>query len=308
MNTRTTLIPILGALLIAALFLTALALGGSPDAAQAAQETATATVQAANTPATSPTARATTTPRATTTTTADDDVEATQETTPTLQTGPVITLTTTGQVNTERTITVVGEGRVEAEPDQAQLTIGVETVDTSVQDAVEQNNQQMEAVIAALVDQGVSQSNIQTANYSIFTETPGPDLEAAQETTPTLRYRVTQQVNITVTDLDTVSDVLDAAVTAGANNIFGVSFSIGDTTPLESQARREALENAFRSAQDVAALAGVELGGVVSITEVLTGPPTPFQGATEGLGGAAAPIQPGQFTFTKQLQVAFSIQ
>lgn len=322
MRFRTLVVTLGSTLLLLALVFGLATVGGTPAAVQAAQNTPTQTVQPANTPvgtatvgataspAATGTVRATATPRATATSTRAVTQTAIQ--TPTLETGPVITLTPTGALNITRTITVIGTGNVEASPDQAQVTIGVETSNTSVRNAVDENNRQMEAVIDALQNQGIPARNIQTSGFNIFSETPppGPEPQATQEVTPTTRYHVTQQVNVVITDLDTVSDVLDAAIDAGANNIFGVNFTIGNPESLRAQAQRRAMQDALRSAENLAQLANVTLGGVVSISEVISGPggPSPLRAAAEGLGGGGPPIQSGQLTFTQQLQVTFSIR
>lgn len=292
MEGRSLLVALGSTLLLLALLFGLSTLGATPETVQAAQATPSPTVQAANTPTPAATPRGT-------------------QITPTAQITQVIPLTPTGELDTQRTITVVGEGRVEAEPDQAQVTVGVETTAATIQEAVEENFQQMEDVIDALIDQGVAQRNIQTTNLNIFIESlpPEPELLATEEMTPTQRPRVIQQVSVTVTDLDNLGEVLGAALDAGANNIFGVNFILSDRQTLQQEARIEAMQDAWNTAQTLADLAGVELAGVVSISEGAVGPgPFPQVAVAEGLGGGGPPIQPGQLTFTRQVQVTFAIR
>jgi len=121
-----------------------------------------------------------------------------------------------------RTITVVGEGKVRIKPDIAQINIGIEIVGDTVQEASSQAADTMDAVLATLAAQGVDQKDTQTSGYNVWVERPyGPE----GPTGDTL-YHVNNNVSVTIRDLDTVGTILDAAIEAGANSIYGVTFSL----------------------------------------------------------------------------------
>jgi uncharacterized protein YggE len=194
------------------------------------------------------------------------------------------------------TILVVGEGTANIEPDTAQATIGVQIIDPSLSEATDAAQQRMEAVLAALQAEGIAQEDIQTSNFNIFVERPFeplPQDQQGQAATGELIYHVNNDVQVTIRELDNVGTILNAAIEAGANNIYGVNFTISDDTEAMAQARQEAIDNAQAQAQALADLTGVELGEVVRISEVLTnggGQPLPFRAEISG----AAPIEPGQ--------------
>jgi uncharacterized protein YggE len=204
------------------------------------------------------------------------------------------------------TITVVGEGIVRIKPDIAQATVGVEVVKPTVREATDEVSQVMDAVVETLKEQGISDKDIQTSNFSVWTDySYGPD-DTQRETT----YRVSNQVNITIRDLDSVGDVLDAAIEAGANNIYGVTFSLDDPTQLESEAREKAVENARAEAEELAELTGLQLGRVVSVSEVIG--TSGYYGANVraasemGMGGGGiGPVEPGELEMSLELQIVY---
>ncbi len=215
----------------------------------------------------------------------------------------------TPAVDVSRTILVVGEGTVSIEPDRAQAIIGVETTGDTVREATAESAEIMEALLEALREQGVAERNIQTSGYSVWTERMGrmePGLERPEET---VTYRVNNTVRVTVVDLDNLSAILDAAIDAGANSIHGISFTISDPSRLETQARIRAIANAKAKAQELADLTGVQVGEVVSVSEVVGMGVFPATRAMAmDMGAGAGPVSPGEMDFTVQLQVVYSIR
>jgi uncharacterized protein YggE len=208
-----------------------------------------------------------------------------------------------------RTITVVGEGTVKIKPDIAQANIGVEVIRPTVKAASSGAKESMDAVLQALKEQGVDEKDIQTSGFSVWTERPyGPEGPADE-----VLYHVSNQVAVTIRDLDTVGTVLDAAIEAGANNIYGVTFSLDDPSQVESEAREKAVSDAQAKAQELAVLNDVELGDVVSVSEVIGGRGGYYTGvvreaAVSGVGGGGGPIAPGELEVTLQLEIVYTVQ
>jgi len=209
-----------------------------------------------------------------------------------------------------RTITVVGEGTVKIKPDIAQANIGVEVVEPTVKEASKGARDTMEAVLKALTEQGVDEKDIQTSGFSVWTERPyGPEGPSREE----VLYHVSNQVAVTIRDLETVETVLGATIEAGANNIYGVTFSLADPSQAESRARKEAVANAQAKAQELATLNDVEVGNVVSVSEVIGGRGGYYtnvvrETAVAGMGGGGGPIAPGELELTLQLEIVYTVQ
>ena len=212
---------------------------------------------------------------------------------------------------TPQGITVVGEGSSAVEPDIAVANIGVQVANADVRAASDEAEEIMNAVIAAIQEQGVAEEDIQTSGFSIFAEfSPAP---AVSEQPQTPLYRVSNNVNVTIRQLDQVATILDAAIGAGANNIFGVTVSVDDPSTAAAAARAEAIDNAAQKAQDLAQLTGLQLGNVVSVSEII-GSRGGFYASTglaaasqAGLGGGGGPIAPGQLNINVQLEVVYGV-
>ena len=209
-----------------------------------------------------------------------------------------------------RTITVIGEGKITVEPDIARVTIGVETVKNSVEEASAENKTTVQAVLAALSEQGIADKDIQTSGFNIYADRYGPEGPLADSD---VRYRVGNNVTVVIRNLDNVGEILDAAVLAGANNIYGVEFALEDPSQAEPDARRSAVADAQAKADELADLMGVSKGSVVSVSEVVGGNggfySNNFAQQAKGLGGGGgAPITPGQIDLIMQLQVVYAIR
>jgi len=208
----------------------------------------------------------------------------------------------------QRTVTVIGNGKVTAQPDIAIIQVGVETRAESAGAAAQDNTQLMAKVLAALKDAGIAEKDIQTANYSLFVDQQrGPNGELLKP----VQYVASNTVRATVRDLDKVGAVLDAAVTAGANQVQGISFGVADMSKLQIQAETNALDDARARAQALAERAGLQLGDVLSISENISNPPPVLGMRMLDLAPAAAqpvPVQPGELEFSAQVQVVYAIR
>jgi uncharacterized protein YggE len=208
-----------------------------------------------------------------------------------------------------QTITVTGMGEAYGDPDTAQIQLGVSVRDENVASAVDSANEVVQSVTDALVGLGIDEVDIQTTNYSVWPEDVYDPATGRQ--TGERIFHVDSTVNVIVRDVSRMSDVIATGLEAGANNIYGISFSIEDTAPLAEQARENALQDAAARAQALAEGMGLTLGKVVSVTEYGGGGITSRvqeAAAAEGLGGGAAPpISPGQTGVSVQVQVVYEI-
>jgi len=115
----------------------------------------------------------------------------------------------------EPTITLTGQGTVQAEPDEGYITVGVVSVAVNSAQAVKDNTSTMSKLYSVLKEQGVTRNNIQTVEFSINENWKQVDRDRRERD----GFQVVNMVRITVCELDTFGKVLDALVTNGANNI-----------------------------------------------------------------------------------------
>ena len=210
-----------------------------------------------------------------------------------------------------RTITVVGRGSVFMQPDVAHTLIGVQVADPDIKIASKKAQETIAAVKKALVDQGVAEKDIQTADYSIHMQMDDEvrAMMRAQGETPTSphSYYVRTALSVTIRDVEKVGDVMAAAIEAGANDIYGISFSAENPEEVMAQARKMAAEDARARAEELAALHGVTVGDVISISEVISGNMPLVVEKTVAMGGGGG-FASGQLQMSAQLQVVYAIQ
>jgi uncharacterized protein YggE len=208
----------------------------------------------------------------------------------------------------QRAITVVGVGKVSLVPDIARINVGAEARASTVSEAKAEVDGQIDAIMAVLKELGVADKDIQTSHYGIYYERepfPGPVREggSAEEQGA---YRVSNMLEVTVRDVNVAGDVLDGVVEAGANQVYGVTFTVSDDSKWQSEARKNAVADARARAQELAGLTGVELGEVQLVSEVIGGGPVPIAYAERAMGGGG--IAPGELEMSTQVQVTFAIQ
>lgn len=209
----------------------------------------------------------------------------------------------------QRYVTVVGEGTVNIKPNIAKTTIGVETIKLSVKEASDENREVLVNVLDALRAAGVADNDMQTAGFNIYTEQFGTSVDGTADM-PQVRYHVTNQVQIVIRDMEKVGEILDAAIEAGANSTYGIEFQLDDQKSARSEARSLAVENAGNKAAELAGLADVSVGEVLSVSEII-GNSMYYSGAESryGLGGGGGtPISAGELQLTVQVQVTYALE
>jgi hypothetical protein len=213
--------------------------------------------------------------------------------------GPAIASATT------RSVSVSGTGTVYLTPDIAYLYLGVHTEDADIAVAVERNNTRAQALVAALIAQGIASEDIQTSNFSVWSMEDYDDAGMSYT-----KYVVDNSVYVTVRDLSQLGELLNIAVTVGANNINGITFDVADKTAALEEARQLAMANADALAEELAQTAGVSVGEIQTITYT-DYYPSPYYGMGGG-GGAApnvsVPIQPGLMEVTVTVNVTYGIK
>jgi uncharacterized protein YggE len=207
-----------------------------------------------------------------------------------------------------RTLSVSGSGQAYLTPDIAYINIGVRTEGAEAATAVSENSTLSQKIADALKGLNVESKDIQTTNFSIF-----PQQKFDQDGKPTgeITYVVENTVYVTVRDLDNIGDLLDAAVTAGANQIYGIQFDVADKTAALSDARKAAVKNAQEIAGELASAAGVALGDIQTINMISASSPSPVyepRGNVMFAEAASVPVSPGQMILTVEVTLVYQIQ
>ena len=215
--------------------------------------------------------------------------------------GPVAGAPTTDGQPVLHTITVTGSGSVTRVPDVARVSVGVSVVKASVKGARDAAGKSMQAVIAAIKALGIDEKDIKTTSIDL-----SPQYTSSG--TKITGYRMSEQLQVTVRDLDKAGDVVDTATAKGATEVNGLWFEVGDPATSLDEARAAAITQARTSAQKMASAAGVSLGAVVSISESVASVPGPYYyGEMARDAAALTPVQPGTQDVQATVTVVFEI-
>lgn len=212
---------------------------------------------------------------------------------------------------TSRTVSVSGSGQVNAEPDTAYVTLGVDTQAEEAAAALAQNSEQMQSLVDALKQAGIAAEDIQTQYVRLQPRYSQPDTQgpSASNQEPTLiGYQASNAVEVRVQDLNTLGDLLDTAVQAGSNRIQGIRFEVSDPATFLDQAREMAWNDAMHKAEQLATLAGAELGDAVTINETSASPRPVVREEFARAQAAAVPIEPGTQSIQVDVQVTWQLR
>jgi hypothetical protein len=205
------------------------------------------------------------------------------------------------QISTTKTdtFTVTGEGKVSVPPDIAVVSAGVQAQAATVKLAQEQLNGAINAVSAAVKKAGVADKDIQTSGYNINLM-----YDYGSRSPRITGYQASSNLTIKVRAIDTASAVIDAATSAGANQIGAISFDVDDKTKAQNEARTLAVADAKSKAAAAAKIAGFTLGKIINYSEDFGTEPRPIP----MLAKAETAVEPGSNELIVTVSLSYQIQ
>ena len=160
-------------------------------------------------------------------------------------------------------ITVNGEAAIAAEPDQAQIDIGVTTQARNAPDASRENAERLARVLAEVKKLLGKGDEVKTSGYGL-----NPQYRYPQGGKPEIvGYTANNIVRIKMAKLDEVGKLIDAAMQAGANNINRLLFTLKDEEAARLDALRQASAKAKTKAEAIAASLGLKVLRIAAVTE-----------------------------------------
>ena len=174
----------------------------------------------------------------------------------------LVMLLTAAAAQAESKISVSGTGEIRVSADTAVISLGVNARDKDVLKAQQKVNESIAAIRAALTEQGISEENINTEFINIYVTYDYRDDQEEVEA-----YNASSTLAIKVTEMDKVGALIDAAFSAGANTLNGISFSASDTSEAKAEALREAVADAKNKADVLAEASGLKITGIESLSE-----------------------------------------
>lgn len=197
-----------------------------------------------------------------------------------------------------RSITASGLGSVTTVPDRAHFSFGVQAQSRTASQALEAADTQLRRVVAALREAGVAQADIQTEQISLSPRT-------SEDGVQIVGYMAVSSVSVRVRNLDRAGPVVDAAVGAGANQVYGPSLTRSDQAAVYRSALKAAYADARAKAQALAEAAGVTLGEMTSTVEGGGNAPLPL--AAGRAEDAKATVEPGTQEIQASVSVTFAV-
>ncbi|MGM8215460.1 SIMPL domain-containing protein [Bacillaceae bacterium W0354] len=208
------------------------------------------------------------------------------------------------QDNQVRMMTVFGEGMVSVEPNVAKVRLGVVTQREDLTDAQELNAQTVNQVIQAMLNVGISRNDIQTADYNIR-----PEYDYVDGVQQFRGYVVTHILQVTIYEVILTGKVIDSAVSAGANRVFDISFTVRDEDQYVRIALNRALENAMSKARALASTINATLDiAPLKIEERIEAPPRLYKTFAQAEGMAGTTIEPGQLEIRAQIEAKYRFE
>jgi uncharacterized protein len=211
----------------------------------------------------------------------------------------------TAQSDLPSAISVTGEAHISVPPDLAHIDAGVASDAKTAREASDANNAAMAKVFAALKGAAIDDKDIQTSRLSLQPQY-APNRSGPS---PIVGFRASNRVTIRLRDVGKVAGVIDTLVSAGANDIGNISFSVSQPSKLLDEAREKAVADARRKAEIYARAAGVTLGAHLSISE--EGAPAPVfraKMAAPMAQAAPTPIAQGEETLSISVSVTWAIK
>ena len=202
------------------------------------------------------------------------------------------------------TLSINGEGTVEAAPDRATISIGVVTQDRDATQAQNANAKSAQGIIKAISELGIERRNIRTSDYH-FRPTYRPEENRRNEISG---YMVSNTINVAVDNLDLVGKVIDTALNHGANNINSLDFGIKNRQKLMDEALIAAVKDARRKAELIARELGKTITGISDVsvsTGGISAPRVNKMIAADAMLASQTPIEAGTLMCSASAHITF---
>jgi uncharacterized protein YggE len=196
-----------------------------------------------------------------------------------------------------RTITAPGVAQTTADADLAVVRVGYKLYGADAKSSYDHATEVSNAIMNALTSSGIPKSSIESTSQALQ-HTQIYDLQQfpmGSEDRERRRFTVSQSWIIRVKP-DKAGSTLDTAVSAGANEGGWIQWIVEDPSTLQAKAASDAVANARKVAEQIAARSGVRLGRLMTVTQnqnpmFYNGPiNSAVAGSTWGMGDAVMAV------------------
>ena len=215
----------------------------------------------------------------------------------------------------EQIISVSGSATASSNPDTLIIVLGVESEAKTANESLSQNSNSLNSVISSLKNSGISEDDIQTSNFSIY-----PLYDSIKDSNGNWQqilngYRVSNILSIQTEKIDSAGDIIDVAVSSGANRVDNVSFQLSDDNlqKISDDLIADAINDATQKAEKALVPLKQKIVGVKSIVihdNVVPYYDSPMRASFDGFAESSmksAPIMSGDEEITTNVSVVFYI-
>ena len=209
-----------------------------------------------------------------------------------------------------RTITVSGQGQIQAEPDKAVVNLGVESRRPKLEEARAEVAKTVEAALKLTRDLKIDQKYVRATRINVQPEYNW-DNDARERNL--IGYYVSRQIEVDLRDLDKLGQLLERAFDLGINQVSEPQLDSSKRRDLEREALAKAVEDARLNAEAVAKAAGARLGAprTISASSGFVPPPVPYQkrmmAAAMPESDSSGSYQSGEMSFTGNVQIEYDL-
>jgi len=222
-----------------------------------------------------------------------------------------VLITSLGFLNAQETkqipmINVSGEGKVKVTPDQAAITVSIETKGSKAAEVKTENDKKMDAIIKFIKKSNIAKEDFQTQRVSL---NPNYDYDKKKHS-----YIATQSLQILLKDLTKYDVLMEGLVDEGINRIDNVEFKSSKMIQLQSEARKLAMKDAKGKAEDYVSVLNQKVGKAFLISDnsqVYMPQPRMYAMKAMAMDMAEAPretLAVGEIEITANVTVSFILE
>jgi uncharacterized protein YggE len=192
-----------------------------------------------------------------------------------------------------------GDAIVSRKPDLALISVAIESKQSSASAAQQDLANKAAKLVARVRALGLADKDVNTSGYFV-----GPNYLSNGAIDG---YRAYEQLLLKWHSVDTVGKTLDALVQEGGATQISVGFTLADPKAAQAEARTLAIADARTRGQAMANAAGVKLGKVLRVSDLIV---TGYPSASFDLKGAApasTQVPIGQLDLQITVEVDFAI-
>ena len=204
-------------------------------------------------------------------------------------------------------ISVSGEGKIKVTPDKVNINFAVENQGKDAQDVKKLNDETVDKVIRFIKNFGIPSADYQTTNVSL---NRNYDYDKKKYT-----FFASQSITICLKDLKKYDALMMGLVDNGINNISNVSFESSKLDDYKSDARKAAMKEAKKKADDYVSVLVQKVGKAIMISDNTTQAyyPQPVMYKAMAMSDSAAAPQRetlavGEIEVTANVNVSFLLE